>query len=91
MTESVQKDTKKFKLATVQFSINSKFEAVEELLNKAVKIFVDDLNQIKESVRGRENGEFNGSLRVEINVETDETSLSMDIDECYSLSLSVGT
>lgn len=91
MSGSVQKETKKFKLSSVQVSLSSPYEAVEELLNKAVKIFIDDLNQIKESIRGHENGEFDGSLRIEINVESDETLLSMETDECYNLSISVGT
>lgn len=90
MSGSVQKQTKKFKLSSVKFSISSPFAAVEELLNKAVKIFIEDLNQIKNTLRGRENGEFDSALRIEINVESDETSLSMETDECYTLSLSVG-
>lgn len=88
MTGNVQKQTKKFK--SVQFKLSTPYEAVEELLNKAVKIFNDDLNQIMKSMRGRENGEFTDSLNIEINVESEEISLSMETDECYDLSISVG-
>lgn len=88
-TGSAEKQSRNFKLSDAKISIRTPFITVEELLNKAVKIFNDDLNQILESMRGSENGEFNDSLSIEIIVDSsDEISLSMDTDECYNLLIS---
>lgn len=90
MTGNVQKQIRKFKLTSVRFGLSTPNEAVEELLKKAVNIFKQDLKQLMKSLRGHENGEFNESLKIDINVESDETSLTMETDECYNLSISVG-
>jgi hypothetical protein len=86
---NVEKSAKSFKLSKLEFVINTSFQPVEELLNKAVKIFLDDLKKLKG--RQTESDAISDSLKISFEVtESDEISLSMDTDECYDLSISVG-
>lgn len=62
---------------------------MENLLNEAVKIFIEDLKKIKNNLI--ENDSISDSLTVYFDVtESDETSLTMETNECYNLSISVG-
>lgn len=88
-TASIEKSTKNFKLSKLEFVFNTSFRQVEELLNKAVKIFLDDLKKFKN--HQKENEAIDDSLTISFDVtDSDEISLSMDTDECYDLSISVG-
>lgn len=88
-TAHVERSTKNFKLSAIQFLVRTPFEAVRNLLDEAVNIFLVDLVKIKNNLK--ESDAINGSLTISIDVtDSDEISLTMDTDECYSLSISVG-
>jgi hypothetical protein len=89
MSERFELGSNKFSQVNLKYKIITSFKPVEELLDKAVKIFMQDLNQLRNYAKGEDGSD--GALVLEINVDgSDELTLTMDTDECYNLSISVG-
>lgn len=93
-----QKSIKYFDLKNMKYQIRTDFQHVDILLHKAMKIFMTDIKQIVRASGGRmtenideENKVANDTSEIKINLhasQSDAILLTLETDECYSLSVS---